>query len=262
MTSIELGRHKFEIPASIAEVPTASMDSVLAVVFEGEGDKRVDALYCLTPKKARRDLGKLNEVQLVQLLELLDWINEPIPTTPMLPEVVVGKVTYLSPQALMSSSVFAEVMFADVYFNALSSDPSQLTKLAACLYRPADPAKELGDRRIKFDSDRLEEDAANLARLSYEKLSSIVAFYSACKRQMMQLYEEAFDTPPENSEGEFTTQPVSNPLERWVDMLMMVADSNVFGNIEEVKYANMHEVLMYLVRLRRKNEAARLNKHV
>ena len=268
MIRVSIDGTVFSLPSSLPELEFANTSDVLAILFSEASDleKRVRLVMTLTPKKLRRKLRKLSDTQLYLLAERMDWLTKPLGTAPPFGYIETKAGRYAPPAPRLDSTVLAEYIYADLLFRHVQKSEEAARKLAACLWRPEDPGKQFGDRRIKFDTDRIEHDAAILgAELSPYHLVAIVAYFTACKRAIVKHYTDVFPAQPkENDEESFTLEPESNPAESYIDLMMMLADVGAFGTLEEVKFANVHEVFMYLSRLIRLNEekkAAYANPH-
>lgn len=248
MHSIEIltpdGVSRFKLPTALHELNPKQLSGFLATVFvpsENDRELRERVLLAMVGNKHKKQFDALSEVQFLALLDLLKWVPaqlekaEPIPT-----EFTIDGVVYQGPQPEGSSSVLVEFVFADAYFELVPDDPEKVCHLAACLYRPT--LKKKGkDKRDKFDTDDLDERAAIFAeKMPIEYKVSTVYFMRAWKEHMHAQYKQLFENIVED-DGQGSSFD-------WNNAMLNIAESGVFGTLEEVKYANVHEIFMFLVK--------------
>lgn len=250
MHQIAVNSINFSLPSSFPELHPKQLRGFLATVFSAapELEKRVQLVHLLAPAKAQASLRKLNDVQFAQLASVLRWATGDLPAEAVPAKFRHKGVEYHGPRPNMETSVLAEFLFADTYLLALKDQPEMLPHLLACLWRPADEQKSLGDVRQKFDTDELQKNAEALADAPEGIQLAAVAYQVATKRVMASTYPKIFAHVVSGEGDEVQSSG------EWANVMLSIAETGTFGKMEEVKYTNLHEIFLFLEKKQREAE--------
>lgn len=245
MHKIKVDNIHISLPEKVEELTLKDLAAFLFAYSQNWsfGEKSFYFLSQKVPLNTYKKIKALTETQLAQLLNCLSWIEEDIKPEAILKYFDFGGKRYFAPQTEMSSSTCVEYFYADAYAMTLEDNPKAINHVVAALYREKDSAKEIGDIRQRFDPDRVGEAAKEFEKLSEAVKISALLFFVAVKKKVADDYAEAFEADDQSVEG------------TWIDTLLTVAESKVFGSFEEVKYAYFHEVMMYLVKKKKEYHA-------
>lgn len=240
MHSIQIDHIKFTLPAKREELEKPQLVHYLAAVFSDLPlEEKADFfLHRIMDKQQSRAVGRLNDVQFLQVRELLLWVGDDWSPAPFPEKIQIGLSVYHGPAHFMESSSFAEFVFADAYFQLAVTDAEYIPHLMACLYRRRDKRKKRGDLREAFDGDKLAESAELFKKTGFFTKLSVLMFFTAVKRTLVERYEVLFSGGNSDAEGD--------AVGSWQNTMLSVAERGTFGNLEMVKSANFHEVLLYL----------------
>lgn len=243
MHQIQIASSKFTLPEKQEELDSQQLKTYVESVYslETKIQKQYDFLMASIKASHQRLINKLTKVQLAQLLDCVSWINEELSPEPILKEFTYKKVSYYSPLERMRSSALAEFVFADAYLQKIAEGEEYLNLVLACLYRPKEKKSRKKDKREKFDTDSLELRAEELKGVDTAVKLSCLYFFIAVKKYIHSRYGILF----EKIESEEETEEGGNEFS-WSETMMGIAESGVFGDLEKVKYSNLHEILMYL----------------
>lgn len=246
MHTVKIHKTQIRLPDKLEAMTTEQAKKYLFCKFADmpEENRQKEFLWAMLDQKQRKWLAACNIVQQVQILSLLDWFSDDLPTYPLLSSFVFRGKKYHAPQENMQSSVLAEYILCDNILMSYQKDKNYLEKLTAILYREAEP-KKIGDIRQKLDTDKTDIAAKVFEKLDTPYKLSALAFFLAVKEQISEQYAEAFeeDEDSEDLGG------------GWGFTLYSIAESNTFGVYEDVKYCNLYEILNYLVKKKREYKA-------
>jgi hypothetical protein len=188
-------------------------------------------------------LLRLTAVQLLEVFYLTDFLlMEPVTRTlQLLPSVKPAQLmpAYYGPADELSNISFLEFAFADAYFVAYanSGEAQWLDQLVATLYRrPRRYRKGLavGDRRLPFNENLIEAEAARLARLPKLSKLAICTWYRGCRHALEKRYPLVFTAAGEQ-------QDKGHP-DGWGYVLREMS-GQAFGNYTETGRQLAHQVL-------------------
>jgi hypothetical protein len=256
MHQVKIGRKKISMPEGIEDlsgrllVAFANVALLPDVAFHRQPEKagffRQLAFLQLGFIKYRSHFERLTDFQLVQIVQLLKWVNDPLPAKPLFSTLKIGKATCIAPAASLQNSTLLEYAIADGSFSLLSEKPELLHKLIAVLYRPED--RNRPDGRVKLSTALLDENTKAAERLPAYQKQAVLRFYIASKLAIHGLYD-CWETTISDED-----EPTGQGGVNWGELMLSIAESGVFGNLEQVKEANVHEVFMYLQKSKRQAE--------
>ena len=241
MHTIEADRAKFKLPASKFDLKLPDWVFWLYISFqeELEGIEKRQAFfeYWISDfsRKMKAKIAQFTEVQMWQILECLAWLESLEPQA-FAPKIRFGRQN-ITPIDFRKASIIEFVM-ADKVFGEIANQADKLPELVAILYRPA------GE---KFDYDKCLSRVRHLSKLDKTFQMSVLYWFLGFKKQLRNDYEELFEG---TDEGDGLG---------WAGTLLGIAESHVFGNLEQVKETNMHEVFLFLVKKHREAERAKKN---
>lgn len=254
MHTVMIGRKKITVPEGVYELSGQLLTAFAHVALlpasafhhqpEKAGFYRQLAFLQLGYWSHRKHFERLTDFQFVQVVQLLKWVNDPLPAEPLFPKLKIGKGWCSSPAGNMANSTLMEYAIADGCFSLLSDRPELLNKLIAVLYRPADESR--ADGREKLNTKALQARTKQAEALPAHQKQAVLRFYITAKRNMLDRYD-CWETPSEDKE-------TSGGGVNWGELMISIAESGVFGNLEQVKEANVHEVFLYLQKTKRQAE--------
>jgi hypothetical protein len=238
MHLIEIGKFKFKLPAGLRDLKLVDWVFWLYTDFQEDLEaleKRqqfFDYWVSAFSRKMKNAIDQLTEVQLWQVLECLAWLHELKPTA-FAPKYRFGMHTYYAVD--IEKITLIEFVMAEKVFQEINQKPEKLPELISILYRP---------KGEKFDWDKCLTRVRHFSTFDKTFQISVLYWFLAVKRQIRNDYEELFEGT-EKGDGL-----------GWAGTILSVAESHVFGNLEQTKESNFHEVLLFLVKKHR--EALRL----
>lgn len=243
MHTVRLNNVKFSLPENYNELTAWQVPLLLRCKYllpeqTPPEHRQYVFLASVVPSAALMLIRRLDAYQLSLLLPLVGWITDPLPPVPLIKVFEHKGVRYLSPDAMMRNSVIAEYANCDRLLSEHENNPDYIEKITAYLYRPEDPkrAKEQ-DRREVMNTSATHVSAEQFATLPEHIKLGAVFFFLAVKEYIARQYAVAFEPDGEN------------PLPpSWAMSMMSVAESGVFGTLNDVKYTNMHEYFTLLVK--------------
>lgn len=238
MNHIRIDNNYFRLPKSLNDLTEKQLHSYIACRFSGLSpfESQLVFLKSLVNTKINRVLRDLSAVQLTEIVALLDWLHEPLPLKPLFEKFTFDGVVYYAPQERMSTSVIAEYINCDNALMSYEVDELYLEKLTAFLYRPADSSKEFGDIREKMNTDKTIATATAFKRLPITYKIAALGFFVEIKQFIASAYKEVFEK--EEEEGLVESS--------WGTTLMKIAETQVNGKLEDVKFTNIYEIFGYL----------------
>jgi hypothetical protein len=215
---------------------------ILYGAYTDANQQRIEVLEILLGV-SRPLILRLTPVQLLELFWLTDFLLlEPVTRTiQVLASVKPARLTptYYGPADELSNSSFLEFAFADAYFVAYANtgEAEWLDQLVATLYRRARRYREglaVGDRRLPFNENLIEVEAARLARWPKVTKLTICTWYRGCRHALEQRYPHVFTAAGEQQEK-------GHP-DGWGYVLREMSGS-AFGNYTETGRQLAHQVL-------------------
>lgn len=215
---------------------------ILYGAYTDANQQRIEVLEVLLGV-SRPLILRLTPVQLLGIFWLTGFLLlEPVTRTiQVLGSVKPAKLlpAYYAPADELSNISFLEFAFADAYFVAYANtgEAQWLDQLVATLYRRPRRYREglaVGDRRLPFNENLIEVEAARLARLPKLIKLAICTWYRGCRHALEQRYPLVFT--PANQE-----QAKGHP-DGWAYVLREMS-GQAFGNYAETSRQLAHQVL-------------------
>lgn len=290
MTEVELPDHElqFTLPQCVEEMTQEGYLSFIRLLALS-GEKKwsedrlcIELLYELSPlTKGKKKLSLEAAAALQALADQLSVLFETktienkayriprLETAKVMVESFMHKgIRYYGPKDALSNSSFAEFITSFYAFKDYVDDSNEahLVRLAATLYRPGsvDRYHSDGDARLPFNKAHLEARIEIFKTLPPEILKATKYFYSG-----FQEYLEKGEVRIGGSDismkhlfqGKKKTSESSQPDQGWIDVLFHLAESSVFGNVQETEIQSMWTVFSRLYQLDREaKEQERRNK--
>ena len=236
MHLIEIGKLKFKLPAGLRDLKLTDWVFWLYVDFQEELEdleKRQRFFDYWTSgfsRKMKQAIESLNRLQMWQVLECLQWFHKLEPIA-FAPKQRFGLQNYYARN--IDKMTLIEFVFADRAFEQIKEKPEKLPELCSILYRP---------KGEKFDYDHCLTRVRQFSKISKTLQISVLYWFLQIKRQIKTDYEELF-------EGNGKDDGLG-----WAGTIMTLAETHIFGTLEETKFANLKEVLLFLVKKHRENE--------
>jgi hypothetical protein len=168
---------------------------------------------------------------------------------------------YYFPKPNGSNITAMEFAIADEYYNKVAAgDTKVLPLLVSTICREAHPdnaeAMRRDDVRVPiYSRTEVEARAAIIKDAQPAMQFSALLYWAGMKQLVATLYGEwLFDAPEQPEEGEPEPQPNEAPVQSpqpnfgWWGSFLTVAESGVFGNVEQVHHTAFHNVCVWMVK--------------
>lgn len=251
--------HRLSLPTGWDDLPSDDSRRVCLKALLQKGTDIAGKLGVLiesTPLKVSL-LRALPPDQIADLLKLMDGFSITATPTPLISYFNHnGKIHYL-PAAHGRNMSAIEFPIADDYYEKylLHNDEEALLYLVATLARPTHKSVDFsrtGDRRIPLESRaQVEDRAPRLKGLPDEIKVAVLMYFAGIKSYVHELYGPwLFDKKEDDKEAkdEEDEQQTGAGMFGWWGLYMDVAESGVFGNLDQVYQSNFHTICMYLVK--------------
>ncbi len=245
MYTVTLGNQTKLLAATWDELSREQVRLLIPILYGAYTDanqQRIEVLEVLLGV-SRPLILRLTPVQLLGIFWLTDFLLlEPVTRTIQVqPSVKPARLlpTYYAPTDELSNISFLEFAFADAYFVAYANtgEAQWLDQLVATLYRRPRRYREglaVGDRRLPFNENLIEVEAARLARLPQLTKLAIYTWYRGCRHALEQRYPHVFTAAGEQ-------QDKGHP-DGWGYVLREMS-GQAFGNYTETGRQLAHQVL-------------------
>lgn len=206
----------------------------------------------LTPRWVRKHLSELD---MAGITLLFDWMQAEADCSDVpVPDFIHRGVTYHMPAVKGENMSCMEFGLACDYYDQFTrGDSGALLKLVACLWREADPDAAAGRKREDvrvplFSKAEVTHRAQLLRDAPHELLLQALLYFSGLKAFMHKIYGTWLFEPPDEEDDEPGSRDTSGPNFGWWGTFQQVAESGVFGDINQVHQAHIHDVCVFLVR--------------
>lgn len=203
------------------------------------------AQLCLWPFRVKKENGqKMYEFQFDTIVNFFR-------------EIPTGKQILYGPEDLLQDITFSEFRWANNYFkehdscnkeNNFEGAMESLDQFVACLYRPG-----IKGKRSPFDHGSINETLPLIEKVPYIKKFCILLWYSYCVQViqttplMIQGIEIDFSILfPKPTKAELLGLEKRKQGLGWQGTLFDIAESGVFGNIEQTEQTPLFTVLVYM----------------
>jgi hypothetical protein len=245
MNVLSVGLSKFNVPAAWGELSQAQCTRVLSVLLMHKWNDltRLILLETLLPAGFKKYFDQLSDDQVIQLLDLTDWLNVDPAKIP-LARFRVGIRWYYVPQLSNLNSIEAALVDNLLQKWANDGQEKDLNKVVGILCRPAKwwisifpwaikyNTKWNGDKRQRFNGNLSDVHVQKMQKVSIENRLAVVWSYLHLKRQVMKAFGNLF----EGSSGSGS----------FLDCIYQVSEKNVFGTFEETCRTPFLNLLGYL----------------
>lgn len=239
------------LPESWADVQADRVLPYLRLLYTREPETALtEIVWHSLPATVR---VQISEQDLAAMVIRLRWML-PAPDDVQMPvrHFMHRGVTYFLPKPKGENLSCIEYPLADEFYSAYIENFNfdDLLRLTATLARPENstPTQSLqrGDRRQPLHSrTEIEVRAEKLRTLPVEIQTAILYYFAGLKQRISNTYGHyLFDETPDD-ETEITP---TAPNFGWWGVFQSVAEGGVFGRLDEVCQASLHEVCVYLVR--------------
>lgn len=189
----------------------------------------------------------LLRVPFSQLKQYTDFIfDESDSLTNFYKKIKVGNKVLFGPSSRLSNITIQELAYADAfYYNWMTkSDPKDLQRLVACLYRPAGSTSNENDKRKSFDKLQLPKNAELTDKIPISKQYIIALAFQGTRRLFISRYKNIFPEPPEEDE-ENPKPKKQQPYQSFEKLIQSMAmdEIQVFGNLQQVEKTNAVQFL-------------------
>ncbi len=197
----------------------------------------------------------------VQVVDKIAWMTAEPTTESLFSSFEYKGVRYHLPKAKFKNGTCLEYPIADDYYTAFTNgDNDALLLLTATLCRKAkdkvNDVERTGDIRVEMLSrSEAEANAVRLAGLPIEIQIGVMLYFGGVKQYIYDTYSGWIfqkpdpDADPAESEGD-------GVMFGWWGTYMDVAESGIFGNLQQVYQSNFHTLLMYLTKKKKEADDA------
>ncbi|WP_020603140.1 hypothetical protein [Spirosoma spitsbergense] len=265
MQPIQLDGQAYELPERWSELDPERIPQLLQLVYfapatpESFHEKirlvlglRKKAWLKLMQKHFGPTVGKrakeANALVLHTLKSQLRWMEtEPIQEQPFASLELDFGHTWLLPETGFLTMSYGELTDAYVYFlvwiRQLVKGDEYLDLLVAAICRPARAGDYQsapdwnGDHRELYNEFTAKERAKLLATLEPGHKMAVLLFFAGNMEHVLARYELG---------GGEAGEPEQYPGQSWIKNSHLLATKGIFGNLEQTKAANLHDVLIFL----------------
>ncbi|MGF7217478.1 hypothetical protein GGR92_003652 [Spirosoma lacussanchae] len=199
------------------------------------------------PKVGQR-ARRANAIVLHTLKHQLRWLyTEPIRQQPFTSLELDFGLELLLPEAGFYTMSYGELTDAYIHFlvyiRQLVQGQKHLDLLVATLCRPRRAGNYQaapdwnGDHREPYNEHQAKERAKLLAHVEPGYKMAVLLFFLGNMQQILERYELW---------GQEEGEPEEYPGQGWVKNSHLLAGKGIFGNIDQTKAANVHDVLLFL----------------
>ena len=172
------------------------------------------------------------------------------------PEYAFKGERYHLPMPRGENMSCVEFALADEFYKeyAAKQNIESLAMLTWALYREADQdadaGRRRGDIRVQlYTKMQVEHRLSVLGMPPGEMMVQAALFFGGMKRFLHDTFGEwIFETPDDPDDDSAPAPASTTPEFGWWGILQAVAESGVFGNLEQTYQASLYEVCVYLVR--------------
>jgi hypothetical protein len=213
----------------------------------------------------------LSTEQSTDLMNAMSWMTLEAGPRPLISNFRHKGQTYHLPATKFSNGAAKEYPIADDYYTRfLEGDVKCLNYLIGTLARPENRdesiSAQLGDKRQPLLSRADAEKRGQLLDSApLEVKMAILMYFAGVKKYIHETYGEWLfqmpeqpDDEQEDDEVEIYKQQNDGVMFGWWGIFMDVAESGVFGTLDQVHQTNFHTICMYLVK--KKKEAKDLER--
>lgn len=254
-------RFVLEVPTGWIDLGNKRMLWYRALLSGAAEQVRIQVLNTIVPKRWRRIMQPDDQAA---LLVNLQWIGLKSDCSILPIETIerAGKVFHM-PKVDGGNITCSEFAVCDDRYKKFvdDGDLAALDQLTAIIWREADAdivgANARGDVRVKFHTlDEADARIKSMGGVPGEMQTSAMLYFSGLKSWISRVYGSwIFEQPDEDEDGnEIAPVASDGPNFGWWGILQGVAESGVFGTLEQVYQANLHEVCIFLVRKRQESD--------
>lgn len=193
------------------------------------------------PKLMIRGLSK--EI-LWEVYNQLEWLRTQPTLTAIVPDFKYKLTRYYFPDPKFDNEAAIVYVIADEFYKEYveTNDPALLIKLLATLARE----KNSEGRRVPIiDRKEVEQRALTLKKIDPVYPWMAFLYFTACKEFIHNFYGPYIFARPEENEGESGGDVVDFG---WFGVFFKLAETNVFGKLDQVFQEDMHSICQYLMK--------------
>lgn len=260
-------QRRLAIPETWNEVPGASRLFCIRQFLQPDDNRARLAIIKALLKRNWKYIISLPEQQVADIVKLTAGINLKADPEPLITKFKHKGTTYYLPKEKGRNLVAFEYPIADGYYEqyVIEQDESALIHLVATLAREGHGDKKLalhtGDQRVPLLSRmEVEYRAKRLLGLPPEIQVVILMYFSGVKQYIHDLYGKWLFNQPvieEEEEEADTRDSGGSGMFGWWGIYMTIAESGVFGNLDQVHQSNFHSICMYAVKKKEEEWEAR-----
>ncbi len=216
--------------------------AVPRVMFKNKSRRLLDELVFFFLQMKEKDLQHINRSQMDGLHPAVDWMFKSITlTNNLLPSITMGEKIYQGPRDGLEDISVSQFAFADKFMNAFlkSKEEKYLDMLITTLYQPT------GE---KFDNDKIEAWAQDIAKGQLEYRLVIFAFYLGSRNAIAERYPEVFKKQ----------NKVKHNKSGWLGFFYELAGPKI-GSYSNVAATNFLEILGIMRKI--KDDAEEAQRH-
>lgn len=247
------------IPGIIAQVSLPRSSStyreVLRILFRINKKTWADFLQYNFSRKASHQDREHNASGLLDILGPVFWMWETPLTAKPYPFVMAGPKKLLIPDPDLKYISWGELVDALIHYELFTSQMVEGTKhldlLIATFCRPERPMKEKyaadwnGDPRVRYNSYHAETLAGLVKDLPEETKTNLLVYFAGVTAQLFRAFELS------DGSGESEEYPGQSFTKNTFNM----AEKGIFGNYDQTRAKNCHEVLVFLEEYRKDIQA-------
>jgi len=238
--------------------------------------QRDDALVLILKKILNLPTARFNslpDADIAAMIQVIDWINLGPQTTPVLPFFEGDDYRkYYFPSKEFSNGRANVYPLADDFFNKfMTGDESQVDLLLATLARPHD---ESGERIGIQSRSEIIRRAEQFKKINPAIKMMAISYWAGIKEHVFDLYKGYLWPDPDEEKPESDQDPIAETDDTaaqqedagvmfgWWGVFMELAETGVFGTLNEVHQSNFHTLCMYRTKKRKEAMDAEIQSQI
>jgi len=198
---------------------------------------------CKLPNNIFLNINPLDYVE--KILPIIDWIFERSIEKPYLQSILHKNIEFCLPSERLLNITWKEFTIADMQYSEVVKNKSVevLNEFVAILLR--EKSNDVGfidlqnDKRVALTEWGTKTRANEFIDLKEEFKFYVLYFFMSCKEAIHEQYKAAWE-----SNGTVDTGVPS--FENWESITTDIAETGIFGNLQEVEDTNAHKILKWL----------------
>lgn len=244
-------KYQINLPEQWKEMPEPAFRYLMYLKTKGELVRKQDKLMLLQKIMQLPDLIYMRISVLdfyEKLLPRLSWCFDAPITFPVIRSIRVGEQLLAMPYEKLKYVTLSDFVLCEAYYQrALSGqEGDDVLRFVASVLRTYAPIhQQAGEVRVKNSEALVESNYQKMKQLTPNEVMYVLTFWTDCRLHLKEKYPEAFDS---DAKEEATTT-------NWQDVFTDLAETGVFGSLQDVESMSVHTFYAWLAKKRRQQKA-------